>query len=118
MSEKLRADEIEEQAWNCYAWPQWLHDIVWKTNEVADHLDMSTEQAIAYGVLSALSASSGSAAPVAWQYELFWDRGPDDRRWMTWTSTDKPADSPKVRNVRPLYAAPALFASPLPEEPS
>lgn len=50
----VKAD-IEAQAWNCDQWPDWLHDIVAKTNEVADRLDMSAEQAHAYAALSCLS---------------------------------------------------------------
>lgn len=52
----LDLDALERAAWNCNEWPQWLHDIVDRTNDVADRQDMSTEQAIAYGVLSAIGA--------------------------------------------------------------
>jgi hypothetical protein len=53
--------EIETQAWNCNQWPSWLHGLIAKTNEVADRLDMSSEQASAYAVLSALRASQQAA---------------------------------------------------------
>lgn len=48
----------EAKAWNCAEWPEWLHKIVDKTNEVADRLDMSSEQAMAYAALAALDAET------------------------------------------------------------
>lgn len=46
----------EAKAWNCDEWPEWLHAVVDKTCEVADRLDMSSEQAHAYAALAALDA--------------------------------------------------------------
>lgn len=55
MSEvKELVGDLESQAWNCDEWPRWLHDLVVRTNDVADRLDMSSEQAMAYAVLAAL----------------------------------------------------------------
>lgn len=50
---QTEARAIEAQAWNCDEWPEWLHKIVDETNEVADRLDMSAEQAHAYAALKA-----------------------------------------------------------------
>lgn len=50
------AELIARQAWNCDEWPEWLHKVVAETNDVADRLDMSAEQAHAYAALSALRA--------------------------------------------------------------
>lgn len=44
-------EEAEAMAWACDQWPAWLSEIVEKTNAVSDRLDMSAEQAIAYGAL-------------------------------------------------------------------
>ncbi|MBN8241741.1 hypothetical protein JF546_01795 [Nitratireductor aquimarinus] len=57
----MNREQLETKAWDCEAWPDWLHDIVEKTNEVADRLDMSAEQAHAYAVLAALSAPKAEA---------------------------------------------------------
>lgn len=61
--------DIENSAWNCDEWPDWLHEIVEKTNEVSDRLDMSAEQAHAYSALSAtaLRLSAGGGIPVGWK---------------------------------------------------
>ncbi|MBN8241921.1 hypothetical protein JF546_02715 [Nitratireductor aquimarinus] len=57
----MNREQLETKAWDCETWPDWLHDIVEKTNEVADRLDMSAEQAHAYAALAALSASKAEA---------------------------------------------------------
>lgn len=74
----MTQDKMREAlAWNCSEWPQWLHAIVDKTNEVADRLDMSSEQSIAFAVLEALSAERQSAErgevavkPLRWEKPL------------------------------------------------
>lgn len=43
---------VVAQAWNCDTWPKWLHTAVAGANEIADRLDMSTEQALAYAILA------------------------------------------------------------------
>lgn len=58
---KVKAENIEEQAWRCDEWPEWLHKVVEQTNEIADKWDMSSEQAHAYAVLLALTTEP--AAP-------------------------------------------------------
>jgi hypothetical protein len=66
-SGQAAAGDIETQAWECDKWPAWLHAIVDRTNEVADRLDMSSEQAHAYAILSALTdppAQPGWREPV------------------------------------------------------
>jgi hypothetical protein len=55
------AEEIEQQAWDCSRWPDWLAAVVDRTNEVADRLDMSSEQAHAYAALSALATPPSPA---------------------------------------------------------
>jgi hypothetical protein len=45
---------IIDQAMDCDAWPKWLSDLVELTNQASDAADMSTEQAVAYGILQAL----------------------------------------------------------------
>lgn len=54
-----------DQAMACDAWPSWLSDIVDLTNQASDAADMSTEQAVAYGILQALRRPSiAPATPV------------------------------------------------------
>lgn len=55
------AASIETQAWECDKWPVWLHGVVDRANEAADRLDMSSEQAMAYAVLTALATPSDTA---------------------------------------------------------
>jgi hypothetical protein len=50
-----------DRAMNCDAWPRWLSDIVDLTNQAADAADMSTEQAVAHGILAALSTQGREA---------------------------------------------------------
>lgn len=66
---QTEARAIETQAWNCDEWPEWLHKIVDETNEVADRLDMSAEQAHAYAVLVALAAKDAELARRDMQLE-------------------------------------------------
>lgn len=54
--------EVERLAWNCDQWPEWLHNLVDETNEVADRLDMSSEQAFAYAALAATRSASATSA--------------------------------------------------------
>lgn len=61
----LNSGEMEARAWDCDKWPAWLHEVVARTNEVADRLDMSSEQAHAYAVLAALS--SAPSTPQGWR---------------------------------------------------
>lgn len=65
---QTEAREIEMLAWNCDEWPEWLHKMVDETNEVADRLDMSAEQAHAYAVLAALAAKDAELAAVHQRY--------------------------------------------------
>ena len=53
---------LEAAAWNCDEWPEWLHDIVAKTDDVADRLDMSSQQAMAYAILSARALPTDAEA--------------------------------------------------------
>lgn len=52
-----------DQAMDCAAWPSWLGDVVELTNQASDAADMSTEQAVAYGILQALRHPSPSVPP-------------------------------------------------------
>lgn len=52
-------EAMESRAWNCDEWPEWLWKIVGDANDVADRLDMSSEQAMAYAVLAALQNAGG-----------------------------------------------------------
>jgi len=54
--ESAREAELQSRAWNCDEWPDWLHVLVNRTNEVADRHDMSSEQAHAYAILAALAS--------------------------------------------------------------
>lgn len=58
-------DDVLSSAMACDQWPDWLSQIVDQTNEAADTSDMSTEQAVAFGILSALSLQpiTGEAPP-------------------------------------------------------
>lgn len=55
---------IVAKAMACSEWPKWLFDLIDLTNRAADEADMSTEQAVAFAVLSYLSALPGEAEVV------------------------------------------------------
>lgn len=57
-------DTLIERAWNCGQWPAWLHVVVDAVSKVADEQDMSTEQAIAYGILTALADRDAKIAEL------------------------------------------------------
>jgi len=57
-------DTLIERAWNCDQWPAWLDVVVDATNKVADEHDMSSEQAIAYGILTALADRDAKIAEL------------------------------------------------------
>lgn len=76
---KVLPEIIEEQAWNCDEWPKWLHKVVEQTNEIADKLDMSSEQAHAYAALLALSPAPQEAEAVACRYRWPKSNGAMDR---------------------------------------
>jgi hypothetical protein len=45
-------EELETKAWNCDMWPDWLIERIEAAMEVSDRFDMSTEQVLAYAILS------------------------------------------------------------------
>lgn len=60
-----KPEDIEAKAWNCSEYPEWLSSMVEEANEVADRLDMSTEQVVAWAILSAQSQAYIDAARIA-----------------------------------------------------
>jgi len=64
LAQARKAEVLETQAWDCDQWPDWLHKVVNRTCEVADRLDMSSEQAHAYAALAAIDAALDAPVPV------------------------------------------------------
>jgi len=102
----VEALDIETQAWECDKWPVWLHNIVDRTNEAADRLDMSSEQACAYAVLATLSRPSVAEGAVK---ALEWV----DRVTARAESLERIGATEDAADLRALLAA--LVSQPLPQ---
>lgn len=48
------SEAVETQATLCSEWPIWLHEQVDAAMEISDRKDWSTEQVVAYGILSSM----------------------------------------------------------------
>jgi len=60
----LSGNKFETTATECSKWEEWLHDAVDEANDVADKLDWSTEQVLAYAILQARSSAYEECAKL------------------------------------------------------
>lgn len=101
---QTEARAIETLAWNCDEWPEWLHKIVDQTNEVADRLDMSSEQAHAFAVLTALASLSAKVE------ELTRERDKKDALWRETAEQAQENFDNWLRDIDKLKTAEASLA--------